>query len=255
MIRLFVFGALFVVIRCSWIVNPGPLYPATKGEVWPKPQQEEKGNNYFIFNPSEFKFNVRYGKKKYVSRTDAVERRSLRVTSVECLRETDVRERCVLIKDEATKVERGMLRWYSHINRRLHGAARQARRARPAAAAPRDGAYSGAVRELQLQLTDPCEDMPHLDMNETYELRVAAVSRVESASVWGLLRGLESFSQKLYLSDDYYLDRQAVAYVLRDGVFSQFSPFHVGSRAQARAPPSDGGGSEMPSLSFNLHLK
>lgn len=40
------------------IVNVGPEYPPTKGEVWPKPQQEYKENTFYIFDSSRFKIKV-----------------------------------------------------------------------------------------------------------------------------------------------------------------------------------------------------
>ncbi|XP_054257979.1 beta-hexosaminidase subunit beta-like isoform X2 [Macrosteles quadrilineatus] len=55
-----------------------------------------------------------------------------------------------------------------------------------------------SLHQLQLELTSPCQQWPDADMKENYELHVNAESAVlKSGSVWGILRGLETFSQML----------------------------------------------------------
>lgn len=63
--------------------------------------------------------------------------------------------------------------------------------------------YKGTLQELQINLAAPCETYPHLGMDERYSLDVAAVSTLNSDSIWGVLRGLESFAQLFYMSDGY----------------------------------------------------
>uniref|UniRef100_A0A1B6KR81 Beta-hexosaminidase n=1 Tax=Graphocephala atropunctata TaxID=36148 RepID=A0A1B6KR81_9HEMI len=58
----------------------------------------------------------------------------------------------------------------------------------------------GELKEVLVALTGPCEEWPHLEMDEHYELHVnrpdyEGVAIVSSSSMWGLLRGLETFSQ------------------------------------------------------------
>ncbi|GBP79061.1 hypothetical protein EVAR_58729_1 [Eumeta japonica] len=59
--------------------------------------------------------------KKNKSRINAVEMRSLRSTCgvfrKDKCRKGDVRERCVLKEDAVTTVEKGMLRWFGHLER------------------------------------------------------------------------------------------------------------------------------------------
>jgi hypothetical protein len=38
--------------------RPGPWVTATKGSVWPQPQQQTNGENLFILDPETFAFNV-----------------------------------------------------------------------------------------------------------------------------------------------------------------------------------------------------
>lgn len=40
------------------VVNPGPKFPPSKGEVWPKPQEESKEMKYFNFSPMHFAVKV-----------------------------------------------------------------------------------------------------------------------------------------------------------------------------------------------------
>lgn len=56
--RIIIFNAFCLFFAASYIVVPGPTYPATKGEVWPKPQQETKEWTYYKLSPAVFKFTV-----------------------------------------------------------------------------------------------------------------------------------------------------------------------------------------------------
>jgi hexosaminidase len=50
---------LVAIFSCSSAINPGPVVQATKGEVWPKPQQQEKSQDFFVIRPHTFSFEVR----------------------------------------------------------------------------------------------------------------------------------------------------------------------------------------------------
>lgn len=58
----------------------------------------------------------------------------------------------------------------------------------------------GTMQELEVFLTGPCETMPHMDMDESYFLTVSSDTppSMLSKSVWGIMRGLETFSQLVY---------------------------------------------------------
>lgn len=67
-----------------------------------------------------------------------------------------------------------------------------------------DPHYAGNLDELYVSLLSPCDDEPTLGMDESYTLAVTngSIARLESNSIWGILRGLESFSQLLVVAGD-----------------------------------------------------
>ncbi|XP_013162989.1 PREDICTED: beta-hexosaminidase subunit beta-like [Papilio xuthus] len=163
---LTIFLITSVNVNCIYIVNPGPKYPPTKGEVWPKPQNEITELTYYTFDPLNFKVKVTNNTCDIL--ISAIERYSYIVKSRKPLQDQ---------------------RPVSVTERRQH--ARQAQTLQ-----------LGVLQELQVQLTEPCEEYPYLEMDEKYRLNVLAVSVLTSASVWGILRGLETFAQKFYISHD-----------------------------------------------------
>ncbi|XP_013137439.1 PREDICTED: beta-hexosaminidase subunit beta-like [Papilio polytes] len=146
------------------IVNPGPKYPPTKGEVWPKPRKEFTELTYLTFDPLNFK--VTETKNTCDILTSAIERYSYIVKSRAPQRDETPVSRP---KRHAEEVQNLAI---------------------------------GVLRELQVELSEPCEDYPYLEMDEKYTLTVSEVSVLASDSVWGALRGLETFAQKFYLSND-----------------------------------------------------
>ncbi|CAH4029034.1 unnamed protein product [Pieris brassicae] len=145
------------------IVNPGPKFPPTKGHVWPKPQEETKENKYFLFNPSHFKVKV-------------------------------LGQNCTILVNAINR--------YSFIIKNKSGLHHRRNHERRRRRIGRDENYLGGIDELQVDLTEPCEEYPHFEMDESYKLNVSSTSTLRSASVWGIIRGLETFSQLFYLSND-----------------------------------------------------
>ncbi|XP_049876925.1 beta-hexosaminidase subunit beta-like [Pectinophora gossypiella] len=54
-----------------------------------------------------------------------------------------------------------------------------------------------------LMQPNDCDTYPHADMDESYNLTVKRRAVLKANTVWGIIRGLESFSQLFYMSDDY----------------------------------------------------
>ncbi|KAJ0173925.1 hypothetical protein K1T71_010071 [Dendrolimus kikuchii] len=153
----------------SYIVEPGPRFPPTKGKVWPEPQIEVKTQNFFTLCPVTLNIEVKE-------------------------KNCDILERAV---------DR-----YKNILNDFHGISRKNRevtkwRSRQNHKTSRGVTYRGIIHELQVFLSEPCEEYPHFDMKEFYTLSVDTISVLKSESVWGILRGLETFSQLFYLSNDY----------------------------------------------------
>ncbi|XP_075977995.1 beta-hexosaminidase subunit beta-like [Anticarsia gemmatalis] len=163
---IFILNAFCVYFVSSmYVFNPGPKYPPTKGELWPKAQVQTKYDTYYNLVPSDLKFNVK-GQDCQILQT-AIERYKNVLKSLKD------------IADKHPKFE--------------------------AASSSSDPKHLGTIKELQINLSfkTPCEEYPYMDMDEQYTLDVAAVSTLNSKSIWGILRGLESFAQLFYISDDY----------------------------------------------------
>nr|ABB76924.1 beta-N-acetylglucoasminidase 1 [Spodoptera frugiperda] len=166
---IFIFNVVCIFLVDSFIiVNPGPRYPPTKGEVWPKPQQQIKEQTYFKLSPSVFKF-------------------------------TETGKSCEILKNA---IER-----YTAVLRSTHHIVWRHSKKTWKNAEPRqvdtNPDFLGTLEELQINLSRPCEAYPHMDMDEKYSLNVSAVSSLTSDSIWGILRGMETFAQLFYLSNGY----------------------------------------------------
>ncbi|XP_049876908.1 beta-hexosaminidase subunit beta-like [Pectinophora gossypiella] len=59
------------------------------------------------------------------------------------------------------------------------------------------------VWKFYIHLKQPCEAYPHADMDESYNLTIGTITKLTSNSIWGMIRGLETFSQLFYISDDF----------------------------------------------------
>ncbi|XP_050538784.1 beta-hexosaminidase subunit beta-like [Daktulosphaira vitifoliae] len=56
---------------------------------------------------------------------------------------------------------------------------------------------------LKIYLENYCEKYPSLDMNETYTINIThSIGVLTAVSIWGIYRGLETFSQLVYLTED-----------------------------------------------------
>ncbi|KAJ6649281.1 Beta-hexosaminidase subunit beta [Pseudolycoriella hygida] len=141
---------------------------ARKGEIWPKPKSQTKQESFFIVRPSVLKFEV--------------------VGNFTC--------------DILEKAMKRYLRIVSATkDRRKHGRSRS----RMSFTMPwqTDPFYEGNMDVVKVKLRRECEEYPSLHMDESYTLSLTEnVGSIESNSIWGILRGLESFSQMLVLTED-----------------------------------------------------
>ncbi|PNF14159.1 Beta-hexosaminidase subunit beta [Cryptotermes secundus] len=70
----------------------------------------------------------------------------------------------------------------------------------------KDSRFKAYLDSLEIQLMAPCEVLPYLHMDEHYELRINSpdlpgAALLTSQSVWGILRGMETFTQLLWLDE------------------------------------------------------
>ncbi|KAK7084868.1 hypothetical protein SK128_002482 [Halocaridina rubra] len=73
----------------------------------------------------------------------------------------------------------------------------------------KDGFFNGYLDTVEVNLLTQCETYPNQDMDEQYEIKIdtpdsPGVGTILAKSIWGILRGLESFSQLLVPSGSAY---------------------------------------------------
>lgn len=170
------FLTFFAAISCYYI-KPGPQVIATKGEVWPKPQRRDYFPEYMIVQPQNFKFHA---------------------TNHTCSILEEAFERYLKIILNSTTLGR------RHKNRNKGNSNH---RASSKGSNKNDLYFVGYLTTLNVELSHSCgdNDIPAADMDEKYTLTINQKSNQQailtSKSIWGILRGLETFSQILFSSD------------------------------------------------------
>ncbi|CAH1112226.1 unnamed protein product [Psylliodes chrysocephalus] len=164
---------LCVALVHGYIEKPGPRYPPTKGEVWPRPQTQIKNGSYFILKPSlfQFKLTTKHG---------------------ECTLLKDAILRYELLIPHAYAIVQKTLDTFNHTNHKKIWHT--------------DKKFLGNINYFDVELTSSCNDLEYpTDISyEGYSIVISeGTKRLNSTSVWGILKGLESFYQSIYLADDY----------------------------------------------------
>jgi len=147
--------------------GPGPWVHQTHGEVWPKPKSQVLSDSVFILDPNTFKFQI---------------------TS------EAIHGPCDILDAALPR----------YINRTFPTAP-SSRRPNMAGARDTSGPAQIDVCEIVMNNKRGCQKSPHIDMDEHYEIKLDSPdepgrARIIAFSVWGILRGLESFSQLVYTS-------------------------------------------------------
>ncbi|KAB7505387.1 Beta-hexosaminidase subunit beta [Armadillidium nasatum] len=146
-----------------------PYIEPTVGRPWPLPQSETPGDGYMTVDPTDFTFQA---------------------TGESC--------------DILTKAfQRYQSIIFSHENPTMHKPRNQKERV------SENLIGEGQLTSLNVNLASPCEDYPYLNMDEQYELKICAPdspteATLDSNSIWGILRGLETFSQILVKNGSLY---------------------------------------------------
>lgn len=159
--------------RAGSPTRPGVVVP-TRGEVWPRPMNQTSGANLILVDPSTFAF-------VFVGPPGGCD-----------------------VADRALKRYRdGLL--FNGCARHGHPYSARGNRKPPARDQTPPGRVVSSISSLLVHLRGSCEHTPQHDMDESYSLELTSSSQpaLTSRSVWGLLRGLETFSQILYPYDEH----------------------------------------------------
>ncbi|KAL0278259.1 UNVERIFIED_CONTAM: hypothetical protein PYX00_000125 [Menopon gallinae] len=151
-------------------ISPGPVVVATKGAVWPRPQQQKKFETFMMVRPNEFTFKV-------VNKDCEILQNALQ--RYQKIIENKIKMRKMIRNDESDAKKRDLMT---------------------------NNKFVGYLDTLKVNLLSKCEDLPYFNMDEKYELKINTPDMpkdalLTSASIWGILRGLETFSQLIYLTD------------------------------------------------------
>ncbi|EDS44385.1 beta-hexosaminidase beta chain [Culex quinquefasciatus] len=161
---LVTFWLVLNCVSCSFVVEPGPAVKATRGEIWPKPKVQSSTENYFGIDPVTFQFKVTGHTCDILDK--AIERYYGIVFSVANdfgSTETNAINSRNLFAKQATLD-------YSN--------------------------FFGFLDEVEVHLKEPCEEWPYFEMDESYRISLNKFEyKLQSSTIWGILRALESFSQ------------------------------------------------------------
>jgi len=154
-----------VLIASGYIIDYGPVVKATKGAIWPQPKTQVSSVNFNTVRPTIFNFNP------VGNSCDILENALVRYKQIIAIQLRRVRTRMPITPFDN--------KWRNVPE------------------------YVGHLDSLKVDLKKTCEKMPYLGMDESYELSISdSDATLQSYSVWGVLRGLESFSQLLYVAPD-----------------------------------------------------
>lgn len=148
----------------------GPWVLATQGEPWPQPNHRRLSNAYYQLRASTFQFDI-------------------------------IGETCDIVLDAVDR--------YKAIILTEARIAKIASQGNPRSSVRDNATVKGTLTSLAIDLVEPClkdgQHWPHLQMKESYKLSINETSTVATLvadSVWGILRGLETFSQLLFPAGD-----------------------------------------------------
>ncbi|XP_045615351.2 beta-hexosaminidase subunit alpha [Procambarus clarkii] len=136
-----------------------PMVTPTVGQIWPRPQMMESRDTYMVVRPDTFSF------KTVGFDCDILQEALKRYISI------------MFPTSRSSKAENNQP-WR------------------------KDQDFQGYLDELQINLLTACQDNPQQHMDEQYEIKIDSPDApgegaIISHSIWGILRGLETFSQIL----------------------------------------------------------
>ncbi|KAK0159227.1 hypothetical protein PV328_010136 [Microctonus aethiopoides] len=144
----------------SFHADAGPWIIPTQGEPWPMPANRTQHDSFMFVRPASF--------------------------------EIEVNDSCKILRDAKYRYKSIILTEARISHKTMEGSHRQIYNRN-------DPLYNGMLNILRVHI-DPngCELFPYLHMNESYELTILnGEANLDASTVWGALRGLETFSQLL----------------------------------------------------------
>ncbi|XP_043284734.1 beta-hexosaminidase subunit alpha-like [Venturia canescens] len=164
-------GLLLLGFSCGCALGHddfGPWVEPTKGEVFPRVAIRSKSPDFLIVRPLAFQFNATG-------------------QSCDVLKDAMDRYQSILLNEArvALKTALPIPRTYVQQSPLLRG----------------------ELVTMNINLRNPCEPYPHFQMNESYILSINedTSAYLGADEIWGILRGLETFSQLLTASSDGHL--------------------------------------------------
>lgn len=168
----------------TWPVKPGGWVEPTQGEVWPKPREQRSQPEYFVVRQKEFRFVV---------------------TS------ESIHGPCDILNNALTRfISRVFPPAAANVFSHPDPNQRKQRRQESKRRLHTDSRYKGYLDVVEIVMNNKkgCEKYPHMDMDEKYELNINSPdslgrAQIISSTVWGILRGMETFSQLVHSSMDH----------------------------------------------------
>ncbi|XP_011499053.1 PREDICTED: beta-hexosaminidase subunit beta-like [Ceratosolen solmsi marchali] len=163
LICLLIYTLLLVVSQVASNKKIGPWVQPTEGEPWPMPTIKDIFDRDFQIHPDRFDFQITN------ENCDILEKAIRKYKDI-LMNDYIIAEKLIKHKKDLQQDETNDFENIQYIN------------------------------QIQIHVNNPCEMQPHINMNETYDLIIPNIDDHETAilicnSVWGALRGLETFSQ------------------------------------------------------------
>nr|XP_053633010.1 beta-hexosaminidase subunit alpha-like [Cherax quadricarinatus] len=153
-------ASAFVLLGMVGVVWGGfPVVTPTVGQVWPLPQMTVSKDTYMVVRPDTFKFDT---------------------TGYDCdILQEAIKRYISIIFPSSDVMKKGKKQPWR-----------------------KDAGFVSYLDSLQVNLMAECEDYPHQNMDEHYQIEInnedaGSVGSLVSQSIWGILRGLDTFSQLL----------------------------------------------------------
>jgi hypothetical protein len=154
--------------------RPGAWVQATRGKIWPKPALEkEVFGRFSIVDATRFNFQLSADASECTILRSAIDRYYPRT-----------------FPQRSTTPFDAQNPWHKKLK-------------------SEEDLYRGIIDKVNIVMNNPrgCKDkFPTLDMDESYEIKIDTldsphVAQIISFTAWGALRGLESFSQLVYIAE------------------------------------------------------